>query len=90
MTRYAGVHHELLIVTLAMAVTDYSIHDPCPQAAEVRQASVEGLLKIYENGNEKELDVFSGRFKERVIQLIVDNHDAVPLSAAKLCIHLTR
>ena len=56
----------------------------------MRQAAIEGVLEIYQDESDRDLDHFSERFKKRFIQMTTDAHDAVPGPAAQVCICLAK
>ena len=61
----------------------------CAQVGEVRLASVTVLETLY--GSEEtapHLELFTQRFKERLLSMRLDREDAVCVKAIQLCAHL--
>ena len=62
------------------------MHTP-PQAKEVRLASIEELIEIYQedSGSKEELSPFTMRFKDRIVQMTNDIENSVAARAIHLC-----
>jgi hypothetical protein len=79
------------IISAVVTVTVTCMPPPMPmQANEVRLAAIVSFLEIYQDGNDKELDTFSKRFKKRFVQMITDTHDPISVPAAQVCIFLAK